>query len=238
MALFPCPECGKNISDKAISCPHCGYVLKANTSAENTEEKPAEQTGADSSVQPLPDPEKQRKSQVGIAAAVVAGIALVVILCVFLGSRASQCGVSGCSNTAVQGGDYCTVHTCLESGCKRQRASDSLYCYAHKPSTSYASTQPVQTYERMEDVLDISGVKIESNSSYTICTGSIKNTGNNTYDFVKVKGAFKNSKGDVIDTDWTYAVGSEGLAPDESTTFRMSVSKDTSIKSCDVTVYD
>ena len=24
MALMPCPECGREISDAAISCPHCG----------------------------------------------------------------------------------------------------------------------------------------------------------------------------------------------------------------------
>lgn len=27
MALINCPECGKEISDKAESCPNCGYVL-------------------------------------------------------------------------------------------------------------------------------------------------------------------------------------------------------------------
>lgn len=27
MALIKCPECNKNISDKAESCPHCGYSL-------------------------------------------------------------------------------------------------------------------------------------------------------------------------------------------------------------------
>ena len=26
MALIKCPECGKNMSDKAKSCPHCGYT--------------------------------------------------------------------------------------------------------------------------------------------------------------------------------------------------------------------
>ena len=32
MALVKCPECDKNISDKAESCPHCGYSFekKAN----------------------------------------------------------------------------------------------------------------------------------------------------------------------------------------------------------------
>lgn len=28
MALIKCPECSKEISDKAASCPHCGYSLK------------------------------------------------------------------------------------------------------------------------------------------------------------------------------------------------------------------
>lgn len=30
MALIKCPECGKEISDKAKSCPHCGYELERN----------------------------------------------------------------------------------------------------------------------------------------------------------------------------------------------------------------
>ena len=28
MALMNCPECSKPLSDKADSCPSCGYVLK------------------------------------------------------------------------------------------------------------------------------------------------------------------------------------------------------------------
>ena len=28
MAIIKCPECNKGISDKAVSCPHCGYRLK------------------------------------------------------------------------------------------------------------------------------------------------------------------------------------------------------------------
>ncbi len=27
MALIRCPECGREISDKAVSCPGCGYPL-------------------------------------------------------------------------------------------------------------------------------------------------------------------------------------------------------------------
>lgn len=27
MALMKCPECGLQVSDKALACPHCGYPL-------------------------------------------------------------------------------------------------------------------------------------------------------------------------------------------------------------------
>ena len=30
MALIKCPECGKDISDKAFTCPGCGYPMKTN----------------------------------------------------------------------------------------------------------------------------------------------------------------------------------------------------------------
>ena len=92
--------------------------------------------------------------------------------------------------------------------------------------------------ESAYSVLKISGVKVTTNSSYTVCTGTITNNGKKTYKFVKVKGSFKNSSGTVIDTDWTYAVGSEGLAPGESKTFRMSVPKNYDIKSCSVSITD
>ena len=32
MALIPCPECLKSISDKAYSCPQCGFPLASNMS--------------------------------------------------------------------------------------------------------------------------------------------------------------------------------------------------------------
>ena len=35
MALIKCPECGKEISDKAKTCPNCGYPIKKITGTEN-----------------------------------------------------------------------------------------------------------------------------------------------------------------------------------------------------------
>ncbi|MDR2077025.1 MAG: zinc-ribbon domain-containing protein [Desulfovibrio sp.] len=28
MAIIACPECGKEVSDKAADCPHCGFEMK------------------------------------------------------------------------------------------------------------------------------------------------------------------------------------------------------------------
>lgn len=35
MALIKCPECGKEISNKAVSCPNCGYPLNNISKEEN-----------------------------------------------------------------------------------------------------------------------------------------------------------------------------------------------------------
>ena len=86
-------------------------------------------------------------------------------------------------------------------------------------------------------ILKISNTKVTSNSSYTICTGTLTNNGTATYKFVQVKGSFQNSAGKVVDTDSTYAVGAEGLAPGESTTFRLSIKKNASATKCNVTIF-
>lgn len=33
MALIKCPECGKEVSDKATSCVHCGYPINSSSQA-------------------------------------------------------------------------------------------------------------------------------------------------------------------------------------------------------------
>lgn len=38
MAIIKCPECGADISDKAISCPHCGFPLAKEQAVTTTEE--------------------------------------------------------------------------------------------------------------------------------------------------------------------------------------------------------
>jgi len=129
--------------------------------------------------------------------------------------------------------DYCIIHRCSIDDCSNKKAKDNNLCYTHLPSDSYNYVE-----ERAENVLDFSDVYVSQNSSYTVCTGTITNNGNRTYTFIEIKGKFKDSSGKVLDTDWTYAVGSEGLAPGESSSFRMSVKKNTSIRKCDIEIID
>lgn len=39
MALISCPECGKEISDKALACPHCGNPMNQPTQQNQQEEE-------------------------------------------------------------------------------------------------------------------------------------------------------------------------------------------------------
>lgn len=116
-------------------------------------------------------------------------------------------------------------NTYNESGIDNSSPSSSSYNNTDKLNTNY---------------LTISNVSVTSNSSYNICTGtiSVKSTSPYRYHYIKVKGAFKTSSGSTVDTDWTYAIGSEWLEPGESSKFRLSVDKDYSISKCTVTIME
>ena len=43
MALINCPECGKQISDKAEKCIHCGHQMKEQKVTKEKEEKGRDQ---------------------------------------------------------------------------------------------------------------------------------------------------------------------------------------------------
>lgn len=104
-------------------------------------------------------------------------------------------------------------------------------------SSSSSSSSTTKSYESAYTALSMRGY-LRSNSGYTTLEGTITNSGSKTYRYVQVKGSFKDKDGVVVDTDWTYAVGSEGLSPGESKTFRLSVKKNYSIKDCSLSIID
>lgn len=111
----------------------------------------------------------------------------------------------------------------------------------HEINDKYSnSNNSYNTNSLNTSYLKISDINLSSNSSYNICTGSITVSNSSPYKYrdIKVKGSFLNSYGTVVDTAWTYAVGSEWLEPGESTKFRLSVEKDYNISKCVVTIME
>lgn len=78
MALISCPECGKEISDKAVSCPHCGMPLQAMP-------QPA---SISPSVVPIAENSKPRKkrniTKILIGFAISATLILGLVVCYFI----------------------------------------------------------------------------------------------------------------------------------------------------------
>lgn len=163
-------------------------------------------------------------------------VSLILIVGIFSAVaiyNSSHCDYGSCNNASVEDSDYCYEHKC--SLCDSATYSYYNYCYLHY--YLYDDDSPYNTSKMSTDI-EISKVTLSSGSCYIYAKGTVTNNGTKTYDYVKIKGVFKNTYGTVIDTDWTYAVGSEGLAPGESKTFQLSVPKDYQIKECVVTLME
>lgn len=76
MAIIQCPECHRDISDKALSCPHCGYPLDENTTqvpapklieegnAATTNPEPTPEDFEDTSIEPTESSKKVYKADI------------------------------------------------------------------------------------------------------------------------------------------------------------------------------
>ncbi|HCG35085.1 MAG TPA: hypothetical protein DER23_01960 [Clostridiales bacterium] len=83
-----------------------------------------------------------------------------------------------------------------------------------------------------KDTITVNGLKINAtyhSSSNPYVSGTITNNSNKTVEYIKVKVALKDSNGKVVNTVWTYAVGAEGLAPNESSEWKVYCTEATSI---------
>ena len=87
--------------------------------------------------------------------------------------------------------------------------------------------------------LKVDSIKKSGSYTYVYCT--VTNVSSKyvatKYRYVKVKAQFKNYSGQIVDTDWTYAVDSTWLEPGESKTFYYMV-KNTSISSAVLSFVD
>lgn len=85
MALINCPECGKEISEKASTCPHCGYPINEDAEIENNnnsvlmnDEENIENHYDESIIAASSRDEKSNKKTIGILISVFAIIVIAL----------------------------------------------------------------------------------------------------------------------------------------------------------------
>ncbi len=128
------------------------------------------------------------------------------------------------------------VLTARLCGCGKSSGTDYSSDYSSYDNSSY--TMDHDTYCML--YMDISDVFVSHKRNYAYVTGTIKNTGDYSIKYVKVKASCKDLFGNVLDTDWTYAVDSAWLDAGESKRFEMMVrDADQKITTADVNImYD
>ncbi len=68
--------------------------------------------------------------------------------------------------------------------------------------------------------IEIEDCSLSRDGNWLTAEGSVRNGGSENVEFVKVAVEWRSGLGRIIDTDWTYAVGAEGLAPRQSSQFK------------------
>lgn len=250
-----CRFCGTKVEDEVIICPSCGKaippldrsphvttfiqeentarVVPQNKNAHLNEEIVPNSTAINSISSVSAGESVKSKTTAGQRRWIVG---ILVVAAVFLGYsviKANQCKVEGCTNSVVKGFDYCSEHKCSISDCGSLASTGSMCTRHYNQMMDYLIESSVSARD-----LKISGVSVKTNSVSTVAEGKITNNSNVTVQFVQIRGVFKDRSGNILDTDWTYAVGSEGLAPGETKKWSMYVDKNYSIKSCTAEVYD
>ena len=206
MSLIKCPECAANISDKASSCPHCGYPLES--SADTLSVNDIAQTDdslKDTSIDTKSSNRKSHNKKLIATIAVIVAIAMVACIAVAL---------SNCSSS--------------QSFTKSQSDASRTTTYGGSRNDSN-DTSSNAVYLKFLVITDDS-CEYDESTGYAKTTGYIKNTSSSsTYYYVKVRQTFYgDGDNSVSDSDWTYAVDSDGLRPGESKKFEL-MSKQPSI---------
>lgn len=219
-----CKYCGKEIDGDIAKCPHCGKEIKKNEKSTNSEQSNEKRVGAVEQWSAA----NSKIILITAVLAVIAGLTMIV-----MGGR---CKESGCNNKAAPGSKYCYSHKCVISDCKNRQMAFSNYCYIHY--NEFDDNAKSDQNSNIASQLLISDIRLSSYGDYIYAEGSITNNSDYTVKFVKIKGSFESSYGEVIDTDWTYAVDSAGLAPGETCKWELHAKKDYQISRCSASIID
>ena len=317
MALINCPECGKEISEHAETCPHCGYSIKDYFEKKKQEEKQKklekeqeERKKQEEEKKRLQEEKRRqtynkffgtRKKKIIFLLTCFIVLVLVASISIWyykstenlrnIKETISEClerldsveedlyeyyeigedryykldglsldlleySISEAREKYVKLNDneksslnsYMNKHfkmnwneldeKCNELGLTARNQDEY---FEHFDDEDYYDKLRNQLYDEHEE--EQGKVSVEdknmdySNGKYLI-TGTVKNTTGRTVYFVKVKVYLFDKDDNVLNTDSTYAVGDEGLAPGESSTFKCYIDKVEGTEKYNAKVYD
>ncbi|HEX7014680.1 MAG TPA: FxLYD domain-containing protein [Cyclobacteriaceae bacterium] len=90
--------------------------------------------------------------------------------------------------------------------------------------------QQAEAQDKLQNI-QFEDVRIFHEGNFMYCEGKVRNTGTKKFDYVKVKVEWLDKGGTILDTDFTYAVGGEGLAPNEAKSFSIMTPSDSRMQS-------
>ncbi|WP_066174676.1 FxLYD domain-containing protein [Bacillus marinisedimentorum] len=99
------------------------------------------------------------------------------------------------------------------------------------------STNGVVAGESTE-TLKLEETSCKVDGDYVYVEGYVKNPTGIKYSYIKVQATYTDASGNIIDTDWTYAVGSEGLSPNSRKSFDIMTPYNESISNCSYKIID
>ena len=189
--LIQCPECNKDVSDSAPSCPNCGYTLKS-TILDETSKGPAS----------IPHKKIATFQFIALGAIVIALFTpriLVSLPCLVIISAGIIALVRKeprriLSVASILIGFYFII------------ALSSIFV----GGTRYINNMQIQNW----DV-----VLSDSSGNYSYIRGRIKNVGDETVSYFKIKALYEDDSGNVLDTDYTNSV--ESMLPGMSKEFEI-----------------
>ncbi|MGR9049238.1 FxLYD domain-containing protein [Halobacillus faecis] len=80
--------------------------------------------------------------------------------------------------------------------------------------------------------LSLEDTNCRTENGYIKTTGYIKNNDSKSFSYVRVQVTYLDNNKNVIDTDWTYAVDSQPLKPNDRTSYEISSPKNSEVKNC------
>lgn len=86
--------------------------------------------------------------------------------------------------------------------------------------------------------LSIENTSCSRSSNYIYAKGYVKNNTDQTLTYIEIKADVVNSSGEIIDTNYTYAVGSEGLSPGSRKSYEIMIPYDDSVNQCKYYIVD